>query len=346
VSDLELASRLSYFLWSSLPDEELIGLASQGKLKDPAILEKQVRRMLADPRSESLVTNFASQWLFLRNMKNTFPDPQEFPDFDDNLRQALQKETELFVGSIFKEDRNVLDLLNANYTYVNERVARHYGIPNVYGSRFRKVTLTDDNRRGLLGQGSILAVTSHTTRTSPVVRGKWILSNLLGTPPPPPPPDVPALKENSDGSAPRTVRERLQEHRANPTCASCHNIMDPLGFALENFDATGRWRTTDSGAPVDTAGKLIDGTAVNGPASLRQALLSRPDVFVRTLTEKLMIYGLGRGLDYNDMPAVRGINREAARNDYRFSSLILGIVMSTPFQMKTRADSEGKSSVY
>jgi hypothetical protein len=346
VSDLELASRLSYFLWSSLPDEELISLASQGKLNDPAILEKQVRRMLADPRSESLVANFASQWLFLRNMKNTFPDPQEFPDFDDNLRQALQKETELFVGSIFKEDRNVLDLLNANYTFVNERVARHYGIPNVYGSRFRKVTLTDANRRGLLGQGSILAVTSHTTRTSPVVRGKWILSNLLGTPPPPPPPDVPALKENSDGSAPRTVRERMQEHRANPTCASCHNIMDPLGFALENFDATGRWRTTDSGAPVDTAGKLIDGTAVNGPASLRQALLSRPDVFVRTLTEKLMIYGLGRGLDYNDMPAVRGIYREAARNDYRFSSLILGIVKSTPFQMKTKADTESKNSVY
>jgi mono/diheme cytochrome c family protein len=346
LSDLELASRLSFFLWSSIPDDELINVASQGKLKDPAVLEQQVRRMLADPRSESLVTNFAAQWLFLRNMKNTFPDPQEFPDFDDNLRQSLQKETELFVGSIFKEDHNVLDLLNANYTFVNERVARHYGIPNVYGSRFRKVTLTDDNRRGLLGQASILAVTSHTTRTSPVVRGKWILSNLLGTPPPPPPPDVPALKENSEGGKPRTVRERMQEHRANPTCASCHNIMDPLGFALENFDATGRWRSTDSGAPVDTAGKLIDGTAVNGPASLREALLSRPDVFVRTLTEKLMIYGLGRGLDYNDMPAVRSINREAAKNDYRFTSVILGIVKSTPFQMKTKADTEGKNSVY
>jgi hypothetical protein len=345
LSDLELASRLSFFLWSSIPDDELISVATQGKLQDPAVLEKQVRRMLSDPRSESLVTNFADQWLFLRNMKNTFPDPQEFPDFDDNLRQSLQKETELFVGSIFHEDHNVLDLLNANYTFVNERVAKHYGIPNVYGSRFRKVTLTDENRRGLLGQASILAVTSHTTRTSPVVRGKWILSNLLGTPPPPPPPDVPALKENSEGGKPRTVRERMQEHRANPTCASCHNVMDPLGFALENFDATGRWRTTDSGAPVDTAGKLVDGTAVNGPASLRQALMSHPDVFVRTLTEKLMIYSLGRGLDYNDMPAVRAIYRDAAKNDYRFSSLILGIVKSTPFQMKTKADSDGKGSV-
>lgn len=345
ISDLELASRLSYFLWSSIPDDELIEVASQGKLKDPVVLEKQVRRMLADPRSDSLVTNFAAQWLFLRNLKNTFPDPQEFPDFDDNLRQSLRQETELFVGSIFHEDHNVLDLLNADYTFLNERVAKHYGVPNVYGSRFRKVTLSDDNRRGLLGQGSILAVTSHTTRTSPVVRGKWILSNLMGTPPDPPPPNVPALKENSEGGKPLTVRERMEQHRKDPVCASCHKVMDPLGFSLENFDATGRWRATDAGVPVDAAGKLTDGTEVNGPASLRQALLSRPRVFVGTLTEKLMIYGLGRGLDYNDMPAVRGVVREAAKNDYRFSSLILGIVKSAPFQMKVKSDSDGKSSV-
>ena len=336
VSDLELASRLSYFLWSSLPDELLIQLASQNKLRDNAVLEQQVRRMLADPRADALVENFAAQWLFLRNMKNTFPDPQEFPNFDDNLRQDLRKETSLFIGSIFREDHNILDLLNADYTYVNERVARHYGIPNVYGARFRRVQITDDNRRGLLGQASILSVTSHATRTSPVVRGKWILSNLLGTPPPPPPPDVPALKENAEGNKATSVRERMELHRANPTCATCHKIMDPLGFALENFDATGRWRSTDSGEKIDASGVLLDGTKVDGPVALRKALLARPNVFVTTFTDKLMTYALGRGLDYNDMPALRGVTREAARNEYKFTSVVLGIVKSVPFQMKLK----------
>jgi mono/diheme cytochrome c family protein len=336
VNDLELASRLSYFLWSSLPDEQLIQLASQNKLRDNAVLEQQVRRMLADSRADALVDNFAAQWLFLRNMKNTFPDPQEFPNFDDNLRQDLRKETSLFIGSIFREDHNVLDLLGADYTFVNERVARHYGIPNVYGARFRRVKVTEDARRGLLGHASILSVTSHTTRTSPVLRGKWILSNLLGTPPPPPPPDVPALKENSEGGKPASVRERMVLHRANPTCATCHNIMDPLGFALENFDATGRWRVTDSGEKIDASGVLLDGTKVDSPSALRNALLAKPNVFVTTFTDKLMTYALGRGLDYNDMPALRGVTREAVRNEYKFSSVVLGIVKSVPFQMKLK----------
>jgi mono/diheme cytochrome c family protein len=336
ISDLELASRLSYFLWSSLPDEPLLELAAQNKLRDNAVLEQQVRRMLADPRADALVENFAAQWLFLRNMKSTFPDPQEFPNFDDNLRQDLRKETSLFIGSVFREDHNLLDLLNADYTFVNERVARHYGIPNVYGARFRRVKITDDARRGLLGQASILSVTSHATRTSPVVRGKWILTNLLGIPPAPPPPDVPALKENGEGIKPTSVRERVALHRASPTCASCHNLMDPLGLALENFDATGRWRTTDSGEKVDATGILLDGTKVDGPVALRKALLARPNVFVTTFTDKLMTYALGRGLDFNDMPALRGVTREAARNEYKFSSVVLGIVKSVPFQMKLK----------
>ncbi|MEO8100224.1 MAG: DUF1592 domain-containing protein [Acidobacteriota bacterium] len=336
ISDLELASRLAFFLWSSLPDEQLIDLASKNKLRDNAVLEQQVRRMLADSKADALVENFASQWLFLRNMKNTFPDPQEFPNFDDNLRQDLRKETQMFVGSIFREDHNILDLLNADYTFVNERVARHYGIPNIYGNRFRRVPITDDNRRGLLGQASILSVTSHTTRTSPVLRGKWILSNLLGTPPPPPPPDVPALKEASEMAKPTSVRERVALHRASPTCASCHNIMDPLGLALENFDATGRWRTTDSGETIDATGVLLDGSKVDSPAALRKALLARPNVFVTTFTDKLMTYALGRGLDYNDMPAVRGVVKDAARTDNRFSAVVLGIAKSVPFQMKVK----------
>jgi Protein of unknown function (DUF1592)/Protein of unknown function (DUF1588)/Protein of unknown function (DUF1587)/Protein of unknown function (DUF1585)/Protein of unknown function (DUF1595)/Planctomycete cytochrome C len=336
ISDLELASRLSFFLWSTIPDDELLGVASQGRLKDPAVLDQQVRRMLADPKSQALVSNFAGQWLYLRNLKSTAPDQGEFPDFDDNLRQAFKRETELFFESVMREDRNVLDLLTADYTFVNERLARHYGIPNVYGSRFRRVTLTDDARRGLLGKGSILLVTSHAGRTSPVVRGKWILDNLVGTPPPPPPPDVPALEEKGESAQPHSVRERLERHRASPACAGCHKLMDPLGFALENFDAVGAWRTRDEGVPIDASGQLVDGTKVDGVVSLRQAILKRPEMFVGTLTEKLLIYALGRGLSYHDMPVVRGVVNDAARHDFRFSSLILGIVHSTPFQMRTR----------
>jgi hypothetical protein len=293
--------------------------------------------MMADPKADALVDNFASQWLYLRNIKSTYPDPQEVPNFDDNLRQDLRTETSMFLGSIFREDHSVLDLLNADYTFVNERVARHYGIEGVYGPRFRRVQITDENRRGLLGQASILSVTSHTTRTSPVVRGKWILSNLLGTPPPPPPPDVPALKENVAGVKPTSVRERLELHRENPACASCHKLMDPLGFALENFDATGRWRTTDAGgSKIDTTGVLLDGTPVDGPIALRKALLAKPNVFATTFSDKLMTYALGRGLDYNDMPALRAVLKQSANNQYKFSSIVLGIVKSVPFQMKQK----------
>ena len=334
LGDLELASRLSFFLWSSIPDDQLLAVAAQGKLKDPSVLDRQVRRMLADPRAEALAKNFAGQWLFLRNLRSHLPDNSEFPDFDDNLRQAFRHETELLFDSILHEDRSVLDLLNADYTFVDERLARHYGIPNVYGSRFRRVTLTDENRRGLLGQGSVLTVTSYPNRTSPVLRGKWILENILGTPPPPPPPNVPALTENGEDGQTRSVRERLEEHRKNPVCASCHRVMDPLGFSLENFDAVGQWRTREEGGTVDASGQLADGSKVDGPVSLRQALIKRPEQFVGTLTEKLMTYGLGRGLEYYDMPTVRAIARDAGRSDYRFSSIVMGIVKSTPFQMK------------
>ena len=301
------------------------------------MLEQQVRRMLADPRAEALVDNFAGQWLFLRNLQSDLPDNTAFPNFDDNLRQAFRRETELLFDSIMREDRSVLDLLNANYTFVNERLARHYGIPNVYGSQFRRVTLTDENRRGLLGQGSVLTVTSYPNRTSPVLRGKWILENILGTPPPPPPPNVPALTENGEDGKVLSVRERLEEHRKNPVCASCHRVMDPLGFSLENFDAIGQWRAKEEGGPVDASGQLADGTKVDGPVSLRQALMRRPEQFVGTMTEKLLTYALGRGLEYYDMPLVRSIARDAARNNYRFSSIVLGIVKSTPFQMKKAA---------
>jgi mono/diheme cytochrome c family protein len=336
ISDLELASRLSFFLWSSLPDETLLELAENNRLHDPATLEQQVRRMLADPKANALVDNFASQWLYLRNIKNTFPDPQEFPNFDDNLRQDLRTETALFLGSIFREDRPIHEILTADYTFMNERVARHYGVAGIYGPRFRRVPVTDEARRGLLGHASILSVTSHTTRTSPVLRGKWILSNLLGTPPPPPPPDVPALKENSELAKPTSVRERMELHRQHPACAACHKVMDPLGFALENFDATGRWRSMDSGAKIDASGVLLDGTEVDGPVALRKALLARPEVFATTFAEKLMTYALGRGLDYNDMPALRAVVRQAAQNDYRFSSIVMGIVRSVPFQKKIK----------
>ena len=342
IDDFELASRLSFFLWSSIPDEELLGVAAEGRLKDPSVLDGQVRRMLADPRSEALVSNFGGQWLYLRNLKSTSPDQNEFPDFDDNLRQAFQRETELFFDSVIHEDRNVLDLLTADYTFVNERLARHYGIPHVYGSQFRRVTVTDE-RRGLLGKGSILLVTSHAGRTSPVVRGKWILDNLLGTPPPPPPPNVPALDEKSSPARPQSVRERLEEHRANPACAGCHRLMDPLGFALENFDATGAWRTDDGGVPVDARGQLADGTPVDGVVTLRRALLRRPETFAGTLTEKLLTYALGRTLGFHDMPVVRGIVREAAGHDYRFSSIVLGIVHSGPFLMREKTDPQASN---
>jgi len=335
VSDLDLASRLSFFLWSSIPDDELLKLAAAGKLHDPAVLREQTLRMLGDPKSHSLVSNFAGQWLQLRNVRNVLPNSNDFPDFDDNLRQAFQHETELFFESILNEDRPVLDLLTADYTFLNERLARHYGIAGIYGSQFRRVTLHDDFRRGLLGQGSILALTSKAERTSPVVRGKWILENILGMPVPPPPPDVPALKENKDRDKPLTMREQMVEHRANAVCASCHKTMDPIGLALENFDAVGAWRTRDAGGPIDVSGVLADGTKVNGVVGLRNAIVSRPDMFAGTITEKLLIYALGRGLDYRDMPTVRGIVREAAQNNYRISSILLGIIRSTPFQMRT-----------
>ncbi len=342
ISDVELASRLSFFLWSSIPDEELLNAAIAGKLKDRAELDRQVKRMLADPRSESLVTDFSEQWLFLRNLRSVAPDPQTFPDFDDNLRQSMRHETELLVDSIVREDHSILDFLNADYTFVDERLARHYGIPNVYGGRFRRVKIDDPWRRGLLGQGSILAVTGYSTRTSPVQRGKWILTNILGTPPPPPPPNVPALKENSEGGKPMSVRERMEAHRASPACSSCHAVMDPLGFALENFDAVGKWRVKgEDGARIDASGALQDGTKIDGPSSLREALLARSDQFASTLAEKLLTYALGRGLDYNDAPAVRKIAAQAASNDYKFSSLILGIVESTPFQMKVKTQQAG-----
>src|SRR5579871_342634 len=338
VSDSELASRLSFFLWSSIPDDELLQLAAEGKLKDPAVLEQQVRRMLADPKSQALVANFAGQWLQLRNLAHVQPNTDLFPDFDDNLRRSFRRETELLFGSIIQEDRSVLDLLTADYTFVNERLARHYGIPDIYGSRFRRVAITDDWRRGLLGQGSILSLTSHAERTSPVLRGKWVLENILGSPVPPPPPDVPQLKGNQEGEKPRTMREQMEQHRANPVCASCHKVMDSIGFSLENFDAVGTWRTSEPGGPIDASGELADGTKINGAVSLRNALVNRPDVFAGTFSEKLLIYALGRGLDYRDMPAVRSILRDAGASQYRFSSLVLAVVRSTPFQMRTASE--------
>jgi mono/diheme cytochrome c family protein len=334
ISDLELASRLAFFLWSSIPDDQLYELAIQGKLRNPGVLEQQVRRMMADPKSQALVSSFADQWLYLRNLKGVVPDPDVFPDFDDNLRQALVRETELLFNSIVKEDRNVVDLLNADYTFVNERLARHYGIPGINGDRFRRVAVIDDARKGLLGQGSILTLTSVAIRTSPVERGKWILTNILGTPPPPPPPNVPALKEAKGRNL--TMRERMAEHRANPPCSICHKIMDPIGFALENFDAVGRWRVQDGDAKIDASDVVYDGTKVDGAAGLRNFLLSRREVFVQTMTEKLLTYALGRPVEYYDMPAVRKILREASGNGDRFSSIVLGIVASPPFQMRMK----------
>ena len=341
ISDLELASRLSFFLWSSIPDDELLGLATRGKLKDLAVLEQQVRRMLADPRSEALVSNFFGQWLYLRNLKATVPDQQIFPDFDDNLREALLKETDLFIGNVIHEDRSVVDLLRADYTFVNERLAKHYGIPDIYGNQFRRVTLTNPARRGLLGQGSILTVSSYANRTSPVLRGKWILTNILGTPPPPPPPNVPAFDEMAAG----TVRERMEQHRTNPACVGCHGVMDPLGFTLENFDAIGHWRTRDAGRLIDASGTLPDGTKLNGPVAVVQAIGDRPELFVRTMTRMMLTYAVGRGLEYYDMPVVRTVAHEAAKKDYRFSELVLGIVKAPPFQMKVKAPVEGNGQL-
>jgi hypothetical protein len=340
ISDVELASRLSFFLWSSIPDDQLLGLAGRGKLRDPSILEQQARRMIADPRADALVSNFAGQWLYLRNMRTIAPDPSAFPEFEDNLREAFQRETELFLGSQLREDHDVLDLLTANYTFVNERLARHYAIPDVYGSHFRRVVFADnDTRGGLLGQGSILTVTSYPTRTSPVTRGKWLLENILGTPAPPPPANVPSLKDSGEDGKAASVRERMEAHRSNPVCASCHARMDPLGFALENFNAIGRWRTTDEAQiAIDPSGALPDGTQFQGLSGLRQALVTRRNEFVTTVTEKLLTYALGRGLDYNDAPVVRKITRNAAQKDCRWSSIIAGIVTSTPFQMRAAQD--------
>ena len=336
ISDLELASRLSYFLTGRAPDEQLLAAAAKGALAQPKTLEAQVRRLLADARSQSLVTSFAFQWLKLRALDDADPDAILFPNFDEGLRDAFRREMELFVRSVFREDRSVLDLLNADYTFVNERLALHYGIQNVRGTRFRRVTLSDPNRFGLLGKGAVLTVTSYANRTAPVLRGAWILENVMGTPPAAPPPDVEGFPENKDGEKARSVREIMETHRARPSCNSCHGIMDPLGFALENFDAIGEWRNTDrwAAAPIDAGSTLVDGTPIAGPVDLRNALARRPDQFVQTLTEKLMTYGLGRSVEYYDMPAVRQIVRDAARDNYRFSSIVMGIVRSTPFQMR------------
>jgi hypothetical protein len=334
VDDAALASRLSFFLWSSLPDDELLGLAEKGKLHEPKVYRAQVKRMLADPRAHALVDNFAAQWLYLRNLKSAHPDVQEFPNFDDNLRQAMRRETEMLFENMMREDRPVGELLTADYTFLNERLARHYGIEGVYGSHFRRVTLTDPNRRGLLGQASILTITSQPNRTSPVLRGKWVLENVLGTPPPPPLPNVPALQENEAGKVAKSVRERLEAHRTNPVCASCHDVMDPIGLGLENFDAIGQWRTREAGGNVDASGRMANGAAIDGPVSLREAVTADPEQFIRVFTAKLLTYALGRGLDDYDMPAVRKIVRDAAGHEYRFSAIVSGIVDSVPFRMR------------
>ncbi|HXK05799.1 MAG TPA: DUF1592 domain-containing protein [Verrucomicrobiae bacterium] len=349
IGDLELASRLSFFLWSGPPDEALIASAAQGRLRDPAVLEKQVRRMLADPRSASLATTFAGQWLHLQNLKIANPDLFEFPDFDRTLANSMRRETELLFENIMREDRSVLELLTADYTFVDERLAKHYGIPNVMGSRFRRMPVADPNRYGVLGHGGILTLTSTALRTSPVQRGKYVMEVLLGVPPPPPPPNVPALPENADlrtghVAKPLSVRERLEEHRKNPACAACHQLMDPIGFALENFDAVGVWRTNDSGFQIDASGKMFDGAKLSGPVSLRQAVLNHSDAFLGTLTENLLAYGLGRVPESFDMPVVRAIGRDAARNGNRFSSYILGIVESAPFQMRRAEEADSPAT--
>ena len=335
LSGLELASRISFFLWSSLPDDELLEVAEAGGLEDPAILEAQVRRMLADPRSEALARNFAGQWLRLRNISGALPSDVLFPDFGESLRQDFVRETELFFDSILREGRSVIDLLTADHTFLNERLARHYGIPGIYGSDFRRVSLADGNRRGLLGQGSILTVTSYPDRTSPVGRGKWVLENVLGTPPPPPPPNVPELEPAEDTGRVLAMRERMEQHRENPVCASCHRVMDPLGLALENFDAIGRWRGhMPGGSAIDASGTMPDGTGFDGPAELRGLLVRDREQFATVVTEKLLIYALGRGIEYYDAPAVRQIVRGSAADDYGLASIVVGVVRSTPFRMR------------
>jgi hypothetical protein len=343
IRDLDLASRLSFFLWSRLPDDELLGLAESGRLGDPEVLDAQVERMLADPRAKSLVTNFASQWLAVRKLADITPDPVLFPEYNPDLGRAFAKELELFVGSVLLEDKSVLDLLDADYTFVNERLALHYDIPGVRGAAFRRVQLQDRNRWGLFGKGAILMATSYPNRTAPVLRGAWILEALTGAPPPAPPPNVPAFPENEEGVQPKTVRERLEAHRVSPTCNGCHGVMDPLGFALERFDAIGGWRTKDreAGDAIDSSGRLADGTVVDGPVDLRKGLLEHPEQFVQTLTEKLMTFALGRSIEYYDMPAVRKIVRDAAREDYRFSAILRGIVESVPFRMARMPEPNG-----
>jgi mono/diheme cytochrome c family protein len=335
ISDLEFASRLSFFLWSQGPDQTLLDLAAQKKLSDPVVLEQQVKRMLTDARSKALVANFAFQWLKIRDLDKIDPDAVLFPNFDQNLRQAFRREMELFVENIIRENRSVMEFVTADYTFVNERLAAHYDIPDVRGNLFRRVTLTDSNRFGLLGKGAVLIVTSYPNRTAPVLRGAWILENIMGTPPAAPPPDVEGFKENKEGERPKTVREIMEQHRAKPSCNSCHAVMDPLGFALENFDAIGAWRGKDrwAGEGIDASGKLVDGTPVNNAADLNKVLEKRPDQLVQTITEKLMMYALGRSVEYYDMPAVRKIVRDVVREDRRFASIVLGIVKSQPFQM-------------
>ena len=335
ISDLELASRLSFFLWSQGPDQTLLDVAIAKKLSDPVVMEQQVRRMLIDPRSKALVNNFAFQWLRIREFDKAEPDAVLFPNFDQNLKQAFRREMEMFVDSIIRENRNVMEFITADYTFLNERLAAHYGIPDVRGNLFRRVSLTDSSRHGLLGKGAILTVTSYPNRTAPVLRGAWILENIMGTPPASPPPDVEGFKENKDGEKPKTVREIMEEHRAKPSCNACHGVMDPLGFALENFDAVGAWRAKDRWARsvIDASGKLVDGTPVGNPADLRKALEKRPDQLVQTITEKLLMYALGRSVEHYDMPAVRKIVRDAAKDNRRFSAIVMGIVRSAPFQM-------------
>jgi len=341
ISDIELASRLSFFLWSSIPDDQLLSVAESGRLSDPSILQAQVKRMLADSRSQALVKNFAGQWLYLRNIARISPDQTTFPNFDENLRAALAKETELLIESQVREDRPVTDLLTTDYTFLNQRLAEHYGIKGIYGSEFRRVKLDDPNRYGLLGQASILAVTSYPNRTAPTIRGKWVLEQLLGSPPPPPPPNVPSLKDDATAQQ-MTMRQRMEQHRANPTCAACHKMMDPLGFALENFDGLGNWRvsTAPGAGPIDASGTTPDGTAFNGPAGLRDVLMKKQDMFVENFTERLMTYALGRGVEEYDYAALRKISREAAADNQKWSSVILGIVKSTPFRMRRASDGD------
>ncbi|MDD9891597.1 MAG: DUF1592 domain-containing protein [Gammaproteobacteria bacterium] len=334
ISDIELASRLSFFLWSSAPDEELLQLAERDSLREPGVLEQQVQRMMADARATAFIKNFVGQWLYLRNLAGHYPLPAAYPEFDENLREAFQQETELFINDQISSDQSILALLSAPYTYINERLAEHYGVPGIYGNRFRRVELNNPQRAGLLSHGSLLTVTSYPNRTSPVLRGKFVLENLLGSPPPEPPPNVPALEEAGEDGRMLSMREAMVQHRENPACRVCHAAMDPIGFSLENYDAVGKWRREFANQPIDASGTMPDGREFDGPAGLRDLLLDQPDDFVGTVTEKLLMYALGRGLEYYDMPAVRGIVRNAAEDDYRWSSVILGVIESDPFQMR------------